>query len=84
MGLLMSRKQTVLVSKEECRQLRTECQSNNAKVELALFGEDGRGGIVKDIQDIKTKLEAYSSVFRQFGVPVIVAILTAVIVRFLP
>lgn len=26
------------------------------KVDLALFGEDGRGGIVKDVSDIKHKL----------------------------
>lgn len=75
---------TKSVTREECQRLRDECASNNERVNLALFGPDGRGGIVKDIQDIKTKLDSYSSVLRQFAAPIAVAVVVALIVRFLP
>jgi len=33
-----------------------ECLQRHEKIDLALWGSDGRGGIVKDIADIKNKL----------------------------
>lgn len=33
-----------------------DCRERHAKIELALFGPDGRGGMVKDIADIKNTL----------------------------
>jgi len=33
-----------------------ECLQRHEKIDLALFGPDGRGGIVKDIAEIKNKL----------------------------
>jgi len=33
-----------------------ECLQRHEKIDLALFGADGRGGMVKDIGDIKNKL----------------------------
>lgn len=33
--------------------LKEDCQKQHAKIDLALFGLDGRGGIVKDIAEIK-------------------------------
>lgn len=33
-----------------------ECLQRHEKIDLALWGSDGRGGIVKDISDIKSKL----------------------------
>ena len=30
------------------------CNLKHAKIDMALFGEDGRGGVVKDIGDIKS------------------------------
>jgi len=33
-----------------------ECLQRHEKIDLALFGPDGRGGMVKDIADIKNKL----------------------------
>jgi len=35
-----------------------ECFQRHEKIDLALWGKDGRGGIVKDIGDIKNKVEA--------------------------
>jgi len=34
-----------------------DCKLTHRKIELALWGEDGRGGIVKDIGDIKGSTE---------------------------
>lgn len=33
------------------------CDKKHGKIDLALFGEDGRGGIVKDITDIKNFMD---------------------------
>lgn len=30
-----------------------DCRTKHSKIELALFGPDGRGGMVKDINEIK-------------------------------
>jgi len=38
-----------------------ECFQRHEKIDLALWGKDGRGGIVKDIGDIKNKVEALLS-----------------------
>lgn len=35
-----------------------ECRQRHAKIELALFGSDGRGGMVKDLGDIKNTLNS--------------------------
>lgn len=50
-----------------------DCRERHTKMDLALFGLDGRGGIVKDIQDIK----AYSGIVRQVAVPIVIAVLSA-------
>jgi len=36
-----------------------ECFERHKKIDLALWGKDGRGGIVKDIGDIKNKLTSF-------------------------
>lgn len=49
-----------------------------AKLELALFGENGRGGIVKDISDIKSDMKIIKS-WTGFSKPLFVAIITGVV-----
>jgi hypothetical protein len=44
------------MSKQNSSVSRQDCMRNHAKIDLALFGTDGRGGIVKDISEIKTFL----------------------------
>ena len=47
----------VLSEKDNPEYVRVEeCRQRHAKIELALFGPDGRGGMVKDIGDIKNTL----------------------------
>ena len=56
-----------------------DCHERHEKVELALFGKDGRGGIVADLADIKSKL----SVVRQFLLPLAVAVFSAVLTAWI-
>jgi len=41
--------------------LQRQCDESMSPIRLALFGSDMRGGIVKDIGDIKNKLDALLS-----------------------
>lgn len=54
------------------------CETRHRKLDLALFGEDGRGGIVKDIAEIK----AATSVLKTVFLPIILSI-TASVITFL-
>jgi len=56
--------------------------SRVGKMELALFGEDGRGGIVSDISDIKADMRVIKS-WSGFTKPLFVAIVTASIICLL-
>jgi hypothetical protein len=55
-----------------------DCQTRHTRLELALFGEDGRGGLVKDVQEIKTS----TNVFRSIALPVIISLATALITAY--
>ena len=81
----MSRKQE-LVTKQECKETREDCTgvASVEKINLALWGKDGRGGIVKDIADIKSQLKVYSGVVRQLAVPILVAVIVAVLAKLIP
>jgi hypothetical protein len=46
-------------------------------LDLALFGVDGRGGIVKDLQEIKTATSAVRSIIVPVTVSVVSALITA-------
>lgn len=73
------------MSKEDCERLRENCAKagSNEKVNLALFGKDGRGGIVKDIADIKSQLSLYGGAVGRVAVPIAVGIIVALLVKFL-
>lgn len=54
-------------------------------IKLALFGSDMRGGIVKDIEDIKHTIETMSAVnayrvMKDIGIPIVVTVITAWII----
>lgn len=63
--------------------MRSDCQSANEKISLALWGTDGRGGMVNDIQEIKSQLKVYGGVLGRFALPIAVAVIVAVLVKFL-
>lgn len=56
-----------------------DCKERHERIEMALFGKDGRGGIVADLADIKSKL----SVVRQFLLPLTIAVCSAVLTAWI-
>lgn len=81
------------VSHEECNALRKESDIKTekwrSKIEKALFGEDGRSGMVKDISDIKYHVENGKQKGRDWkqlmitvGGGIIVALVTYGIAKF--
>jgi hypothetical protein len=49
------------------------------RLELCLYGTDGRGGLCKDIADIKQSLANATSFVRVFVAPIVVAVASVVI-----
>lgn len=56
-----------------------DCHERHERIELALFGKDGRGGMAKDITIIKSKL----SLVRQFLLPLAIAVFSAVLTAWI-
>ena len=48
------------------------------KMELALFGKNGRAGIVKDIGDIKSDMKVIKS-WTGFAKPLLIAVITGAV-----
>jgi hypothetical protein len=71
------------VSVGDCVEHRRVSDMERGKISLALFGQDGRGGMVKDIGDIKSYIEGQKEGhrwWRQFlstAIPGIIASLFA-------
>lgn len=61
--------------KEDCVKDMRGIQNCVDKISLALYGEDGRGGMVSDIKDIK----AYTGIARQVLVPIVIAVVSALL-----
>lgn len=56
---------------------------NVNKINLALFGENGRGGMVKDLQEIKSSLKSATSIIKSLGVPIVIAVVAALITAYI-
>jgi len=56
-----------------------DCIKKHEKIDLALFGADGRGGIVKDLQEIKTATSALRSIILPVAISIASALITAAI-----
>jgi hypothetical protein len=57
-----------------------DCHERHEKIELALFGKDGRHGMAAQVNNIENKLAAYTGIVRTVLVPIGVSVLTALIV----
>jgi hypothetical protein len=57
-----------------------DCHERHERIELALFGKDGRGGMANQVNNIENKLAAYTGVLRTVVVPIVVSVVTALIV----
>ena len=52
--------------------LKDDCDKGMDKLSLALWGKDGRGGMVRDIQEMKTKLNVATGIIRTVIIPIVV------------
>ncbi len=60
----------------QCKAMMAEFKGELDTIKYALVGKDLRGGIVKDVADIKSA----TGFIRSIGVPILVAVVTAAIV----
>jgi len=67
------------VTLEQCSGTTAQFREELYTIKLALFGKDMRGGIVKDIQEIKSA----TSILKSVGLPIAVAVISSVITAFL-
>jgi len=67
------------VTLEQCSGTTAQFREELHTIKLALFGKDMRGGIVKDIQEIKSA----TSILKSVGLPIAVAVISSVITAFL-
>jgi len=65
------------VRTEDCVTFRAEDRERSRKIELALFGEDFRGGMVKDMTCIRAKVDMATSVVRSVVIPFVVPLILA-------
>lgn len=75
-----SKRKGIFVRIEDCLKIHIQTNERMHKFDLALFGEDGRNGIVKDITDIKSDIAIIKSatgLMRQIFVPILSSLITA-------
>jgi hypothetical protein len=65
---------------EDCQERRGRDQGWRDRMELAIFGKDGRGGMVRDVGDIKANLRSVTGIVRTVVIPIVVPIIVAVII----
>jgi len=69
------KKDNPYVTRDECFQISGEIRRDIATIKMTLVGEDLRGGIVKDVQEIKSATGAIKTVV----VPIVISVLSALI-----
>lgn len=72
------------VTRAECLQISTaikegvtELKGELKTIRTALVGEDYRGGIVKDVADLKQQSSTVALIVKSVVVPIVVAVITA-------
>jgi len=53
------------------------------KINLALWGKDGRGGLVKDVSDLKKERSTTLGIAKSIATPIIIAVVSSVITAFM-
>jgi len=66
---------TSYVTRAECFQISGDIKKDLNTIKLTLVGEDMRGGLVKDLQEIK----AATSVLKTVVVPIVISVVSALI-----
>ena len=71
------------VTRDECFQIRGEIKNDIKLVKKTLVGEDLRGGLVKDVQEIKSATGMIKTVVLPIVISVASAVVTYGLLRFL-
>jgi hypothetical protein len=72
------------VTRAECARITTDMKKKLDTIQTALVGEDMRGGLVKDVGDLKKEKSTVVEILRNLVVPIIVALATAWFVSGMP
>jgi len=75
---------TQYVTKTECTQISGTIKTELETIRTALVGEDMRGGLVKDVAELKSQGSTAILILKSVVVPIIVAVVTAVIISGIP
>jgi hypothetical protein len=67
------------VTRSECQQISTSIREELKTIRIALVGENMRGGLVKDVADLKKERSAMLEIVKTVAVPIIIAVATAII-----
>ena len=68
------------ITAAQCLERVSEMKGEMQVIKQALVGPDLRGGLVKDMADIKRDLSNATGVISRVGVPILVALVTAALV----
>jgi hypothetical protein len=77
------KKDNPYVTKFECQQISGGIREELKTIRVALVGEDMRGGLVKDVANLKKERSTTVEILKSVAVPITVAIITALILSFL-
>jgi hypothetical protein len=70
------------VTRDECFQISGEIRKDISTIKKTLVGEDMRGGIVKDVQEIKSATSAIKTVVVPIVISVVSALMTYALLQF--
>lgn len=68
------------VTRTECHQTSTAIKKELHTIRIALVGEDMRGGLVKDVANLKKERSTTLEIVKNVAVPIIIAVITATII----
>ena len=71
------------VTREECARVTSSIRDELRMIRIALVGEDMRGGLVKDVADLKKERSTTVEIVKAVVVPIIVAVITAVVMSLI-
>jgi len=77
---MKNKKNPGYVTNAECRQISGGIKEELTRIREALVGKDLRGGLVKDVADLKKERSTATEFLKSVVVPIIVAVVTAVII----
>ena len=74
---------TKFVTRAECTQISGSIRDELKTIRVALVGEDMRGGLVKDVADLKKERSTTVEVLKAVVVPIVVAVASSAITAYI-